>query len=248
MLSEVLTDILDHTHGLGFIEVLKITKDAANKTKLEAMHHMRAVVMYGELKTPLSEITDTIGLSRMAVLQGYLKFPPFTADKATIEIISQQRAGVDTPTEIQFTSPDGHEANYRFMHKDAVDSEIKVPTFKGATWDVTVVPTAENLKELSYFNGVLGAYEPTFLAKTDGTELNLYIGSGPTDRATVPFAKGVSGSLAGKFSFPLIETLAILKLAAKADNCTMSFSDKGVLRILLSTAVCNYEFIIPAKM
>jgi len=103
------------------------------------------------------------------------------------------------------------------------------------------------MKDLNYFNGVLGSFEPVFTAKTEDDALNLYIGSGPTDRAVVPFSSKVTGSLNGDLSWPLIQTLAILKLAKKAEDCTMSFSNKGALKIELSTAIGEYEYILPAR-
>lgn len=246
MLSEVLTDILAQTHSLGFIEMMKVESDD-NETKIAAIADSKSVVVYGTLKSPLAELSGTIGLSRMAVLQGYLKFPPFNESSATIEIVSQERDGEDVPTEISFASTDGHKSSYRFMHKEVVEEQVKVPSFKGATWDVVITGTDSIMKDLGYFNSILGAFEPTFVAKTEDGDLNFHIGSGPTDRAIVPIAKNVNGSLTGNTTWPLIETLAILKLASKADDCTLSFSNKGVLKIEMETSIGTYEYLLPAR-
>ena len=245
MLSEVLTDVLAQTHGLGFIEMMKIDSDSTG-TKIAAIDDAKTVVIYGTLNAPMTELNGVVGLSRMAVLQGYLKFPPFTSDTSTIEIKTTQRDGVDVPTEVSFVSTDGHESSYRFMHKDVIEEQIQVPSFNGATWDVVIKNTDDLMKDLSYFNGVLGAFEPVFTAKTDGTDLNFYIGSGATDRATVPVAKSVNGTLTGA-TWPLVEVLAILKLAVKAEDCTLSFSNKGVLKIEMETKLGKYEYLLPAR-
>jgi len=246
LLQDIFSDVLAHTFGLGFIEMVKITTDD-KETKIEAMDGDRTVVVYGKLKTPVKELKGTVGLSRMAVLQGYLKFPPFIADTATVSIEQQQRANELVPAEIKFSSPDGHESSYRFMHKDMAEEQIKVPVFKGASWDVVFTPSDENLKDLSYFNSVLGAYEPVFTPKTDNNKLNFYIGSGPTDRATVPVTTGLSGVMKGDKSWPLIQTLSILKLASKGDSCTMSISNTGALKIDIVTATSEYEYVLPAR-
>lgn len=245
MLAEVLTDVLAQTHGLGFIEMMKIDSDSTG-TKIAAIDDAKTVVIYGTLNAPMTELNGVVGLSRMAVLQGYLKFPPFTSDTSTIEIKTTQRDGVDVPTEVSFVSTDGHESSYRFMHKDVIEEQIQVPSFNGATWDVVIKNTDDLMKDLSYFNGVLGAFEPVFTAKTDGTDLNFYIGSGATDRATVPVAKSVNGTLTGA-TWPLVEVLAILKLAVKAEDCTLSFSNKGVLKIEMETKLGKYEYLLPAR-
>lgn len=247
MLSEVLTDILAQTHGLGFIEMMKIDSNAT-ETKIAAINDDKSVVAYGTLNSPLTELNGVVGLSRMAVLQGYLKFEHFNGPNSTIEIKTTQRDGVEVPTEINFSGPDGHSSSYRFMHKDVVEEQVKVPNFKGASWDVVIAGSDEIMKDLSYFNGILGAFEATFTAKTDvNGDLNFYIGSGPTDRATVPVAKNVNGTLTGNLTWPLVETLAILKLASKADDCTLSFSNKGVLKIEMETSIGSYEYLLPAR-
>ena len=246
MLADIFSDILTHTHSLGFIDMVKITSDE-KETNIKAIDENKTVVFYGKMKTPVADLVGTVGLSRMAVLSGYLKFPPFTTDTATVEIITQKRSDEEVPAEVRFSSKDGHSASYRFMHRDIAEEQIKVPPFQGATWDVVVTPTSANMKDLGYFNGVLGSFEPVFTAKTEDGGLNLYIGSGPTDRAVVPFADKVNGTLAGNLSWPLIQTLSILKLAKKAEDCTMSFSNKGALKIELSTAIGEYEYILPAR-
>ena len=245
MLSDELKDILRQTQGLGFIDMMKI-ESSATETKIAAIDDAKTVVINGTLKTPMKDLDGTVGLSRLAVLQGYLKFPPFKEDNAKVEITTTQRDGEDVPTEISFTSPDGHASSYRFMHQDVIDEQIQVPPFKGATWDVVITNTDSLMKDLSYFNGVLGSYEPVFTAKTDGTDLNFYIGSGATDRATVPVAKNVSGTL-NAMTWRLVETLAILKLAAKSEDCTLSFSNKGVLKIEMETELGTYEYLLPAQ-
>lgn len=246
MISEVFSDILAHTHGLGFVEMAKIVSND-EETKIEAMDEDKTVVIYGKLHDTMEELQGTVGLSRMAVLQGYLKFPHYTASGASVDIVTQQRNGEDVPAEVSFKSGDGHKASYRFMSGDVADEQIKVPLFKGVEWDVVITPTEENMKDLSYFNGVLGSFEPVFTAKTEGTDLKLFIGSGATDRATVPFASDINGSLTGNLSWPLVQTLAILKLAQKAEDCTMSFSNKGALKIELGTELAKYEYILPAR-
>ena len=246
MLKDILSDVLSHTQGLGFIEMAKIVGDQ-EATRIEAIDANKNVVLYGELTVPSSELVGTIGLARMPVLKGYLNFPPFQDDKAQIVVNRKTRGDQDVPAEIQFTAPGGHNSTYRFMSAEAVEEQIKVPVFKGTTWDVVVTPNDGNLKDLSYFANILGSYEPMFTARTEDDDLYLYIGSGANDRARVPFAKGVSGVLTGKWSWPLSETLSILKLGMAAHSLKLSFSERGVMRIEMVTDQGSYEYILPAK-
>lgn len=246
MLSDVLTDILDHTHGLSFIEMAKVTTDK-EETKIEAIDPDKTVVAYGKLKNRIPELEGVVGLSRMAVLQGYLKFQPFKEDTAKVEVATQERNGEQIPAEVRFSSDEGHTASYRFMHKDVTQELIKVPPFLGVEWDITVAPDNDALTQLAYFNGVLGQFEPIFTPKTEGTKLFFNIGGAATDRARVLIADSVSGVLSGTKSWPLATTHAILKLASKSNNWTLMISGKGLMKIEMETDLGTYEYILPGK-
>lgn len=246
MIKDIFSDILDHTHGLGFIDTVKIVGDS-EETSIQAMEESRKVVLYGKLLQPSSDLVGTIGLARMSVLNGYLRFPAFQDENASISIRSADRNGESVPAEIQFSASGGHRGVYRFMSPDLVTEQVKIPKFVVNEWDVVFSPTTGNLKDLSYFAGILSGFNPTFIAKTDdeGT-LNLSIGSKNSDFAQVPFAKDVSGSLTGKWAWSLPETLSVLKLGMAAQSCTMSFSEKGALKISMVTELGSYDYVLPA--
>lgn len=246
MLKDILSDVLAHTNGLGFIEMAKVVGNQ-EETRIEAIDANKNVVMYGNLLVPDPSLVGTIGLARMGVLGGYLKFPPFQAEEADISVVTKTRGEEEVPVEVSFRAPGGHNSTYRFMSAEAVEEQIRVPMFKGTDWDVVLTPTDGNIKDLSYFANILGAYDPMFVAKTDGNDLFLLIGSGSNDRAQVPFNREVSGNLTGKWSWPLTETLSILKLGMAAERCTMSFSERGALKIEMTTDIGHYQYILPAK-
>ena len=102
MLSEVLSDILAQTHGLGFIEMMKIDS-SATETTIAAITEDKSVVAFGKLNSPLTELEGVVGLARMAVLPGDLKYPHFIGDRATNEMKTTQRDGSDIPCEISVT-------------------------------------------------------------------------------------------------------------------------------------------------
>ena len=75
---------------------------------------------------------------------------------ATVKVIQQEETKLTVPVEVAFKSTDGNDANYRFMLADVVNQQMKDIKFKGAEFEVNIVPTAKNLKDLGYFNGILG--------------------------------------------------------------------------------------------
>ena len=184
-IKDVFKDVLKHTHGLGIFEMVKITGEV-DKTVVETVDADKTVIFKGETHNPVPDFVDaTVGLSRMGVLQGYLQYPGFDDEDATVKVVTQDRNGDEVPVEVSFVSKEGNDANYRFMLADVINQQLKSIKFKGAEFDVNIVPTKKNLSDLSYFNSVLGTYEANFSPKTDGTELYFHIGDGVSDRTKI---------------------------------------------------------------
>lgn len=240
-------DIVKHTSSLGFIDMVKLVGDT-NDAKIEAIDSDKTVVIFGSMYQPVTGLEKTVGLSRMGILKGYLDFPPYSGDKASIEVTSEVRGTETVPTEIKFDSSSGHVSNYRFMSEAMVNEQIKVPPFKGATWNLTIEPEKKKISELSYFSGVLGGVEKRFTVSVDANNtLNFSVGSGPTDRTVVPFATNVSGSLKHQWSWPLAQVLSILKLSETAESTKMYFSDMGAMKIEIDSGIGKYSYILPAS-
>lgn len=242
---DALKDIIKHTNSLGWIDMVKIVGTTAD-AKIEAIDADKTVVIFGSMYQPITGIDTTVGLSRISILKGYIDFPLFNNDNAKIEVVKELRGSINMPTEIKFDSKAGHTSNYRFMSETMVNEQIKVPPFKGATWNVTVSPEKKKVSELSYFQGVLGGFEKRFVVSVDKGTLNFNVGSGPTDRTIVPFASNVTGTMKHQWSWPLTQVLGILKLSDTAKDCTMSFSDMGALKIEIDSGLGIYQYILPA--
>ena len=103
----------------------------------------------------------------MSVLDGYLK-SCFGDEGAKVDIETQSRNGEDIPVEIAFESAEGHSGSYRFMLADVINQQLKTVKMKEIPWDVTIVPTQKNLKDLGYFNGVLGDLNRVIITTESG--------------------------------------------------------------------------------
>jgi len=245
MLLDSLKDIIKHTNSLGFIDMVKLVGSAAD-AKIEAIDVDKTVVVFGSMYQPIAGIDTTVGLARIAVLKGWIDFPVFSGDKATADIVTELRNSVTVPTGIKFTSGTGHTADYRFMSEAMVNEQIKVPPFKGATWNLTIVPEKKKIAELAYCQGVIGGFEKRFTVSVDKGTLNFSVGSGPTEKTTVPFAENVTGTMKHQWSWPLSQVLSILKLSETASTTTMNFSDMGALKIDIDSGIGKYSYILPA--
>lgn len=244
-LLDSLKDIVKHTSGLGFIDMVKVVGTATD-AKIETIDADKTVVIFGSMYQPINGIDSTVGLSRMGILKGYLDFGAFASDKSAVTVVQEVRNNVSSPTEIMFNSGAGTKAVYRFMSEAMINDQVKVPPFKGATWDVTITPDKARLGELSTFAGILGGFEKRFTVSTTGGSLIMSIGSGPTDRSTITFAENITGSLKHQWSWPLSQVLAILKLSDSSATTTIQFSDMGALKIDIDSGIGKYTYILPA--
>lgn len=248
MLYDNLSDILKHTHALGFIEIVKVFGEE-DKTKLEAMSKEKTVIFTGELNDAIPELDEhTVGLGRMGILDGYVKFPTFKENANLIAILEEERntpsGPTKIPTEIKFSSPNGHSSNYRFMGEAVVNNNVNVPPFKGADWKIEHEPTEKNLKDLQYFSGILSTYEGTFNVIIKNGNMSLGVGSDGNDQAVIPFASGITESMPDTFRWPLAEVISILKLQG---DSKMFFDPRGLLKIEVDSGLGKYKYMLPAR-
>jgi hypothetical protein len=245
-IKDILKDVLKHTHGLGIFEQVKLT-GTVESTEVETVDADKTVIFKGETHQPVPDLVDsTIGLSRMGVLQGNLQYPGYDDATGSVAVITQERNGEQVPTEVEFKSADGNEAHYRFMLADVINQQLKSIKFKGAEFDVNVVPTDKNLKDLTYFNSVLGTYEANFSPKTNGTDLFFHIGDAGSDRTKIHISNTIEGEIKGDWRWPLDIVLRILKLS-DSGNCVLSINDEGLLQIIVDSGMAKYTYLLPAK-
>jgi hypothetical protein len=245
-IKNVLRDIVKHTHGLGLFELVKV-KGENGDTLIETISEGNTVILKGKMLAEVDDFTDqTVGLSRIGVLDGCLKYPGFDADGSSVTIETQQRNGADIPAEVAFKAADGTDAHYRFQLKETIDAQLKDIPFKGATYEVNIEPSVKNLKDLAYFSGILGSYEADFSPKTIDGKLYFNIGDGACDRTQILINETPDGDITSDMKWPLDITLRILKLSEAAD-VVLSINNQSLLQITVISSLGVYTYLLPAK-
>lgn len=243
-IKDVLKDFLRHTHSLGIFEMVKIT-GSTSETSVETVDAEKTVIFKGNTINPVADFANnTVGLSRMSVLDGFLKV--FDNDTDTVKVVTQSRNGENVPTEVEFIRDDGTNANYRFMLADVINQQLKEIKFKGAEFDINIVPSQKNLKDLTQFNSILGAFESTFSPRTENGKLYFYIGDNGGDRTKILVNEAPGGDMSHEFKWPLDIVLKILRLGDNA-NIVLSFNSKGLLQIKIDSGIGEYTYLLPAK-
>lgn len=245
-MRQIISDIVKHTGGLGFIEIVKVT-GTKDETKVEAMDNDKTVIIKGALHSPVSEFEGEFGLTNLSLVKGLVDHPNFKADGATIEVIREINPSDDTevPTEMIFTDNQSQTASYRFMSSQLVPSQAK---FLGTAWDVSVSPSKSKIAEFASFASLYSSFENLFMVETRKGELRFNIGdqNGASHKTSIVMAKDVTGTMASGLYWPIAQVLSILKLSSE-EEVTLNFSSKGALQISINSDTGRYDYILPAK-
>jgi hypothetical protein len=240
-MQDILKDIVAHTHALGFLPLVKVTND--DSTTIESMAEDRTVVLKATTNAKVDEFKGTFGMPNLDKLSLHLKNPEYQKD-AKIEVIEGERNGETIPTHIHFANQAGDfENDYRFMNKASIDEKLKTVTFKGATWDVEIDPSAEAIARMKLQAAALSE-ETVFNVKTEDNNLIVSFGDASSHTGKFTFMQNVTGSLKHQWSWPIAAVISILSLNG---HITMKLSDQGAMMISVASGLATYEYILPAQ-
>ena len=62
IMKDILQDIVKHTHGLGFLDLVKISGEA-DATSIDSMAEDRSVILQGAFKKAQPDMVGTFGIS-----------------------------------------------------------------------------------------------------------------------------------------------------------------------------------------
>jgi hypothetical protein len=241
-MRDTLLDLVEHTHDLGCIDLVKITGTDA-LTSIEGMAEDRSVVVQGTTNAPVTEFVGTFGMPNLSKLKVILGIPEYKKD-ATITVEEADREGTMTPVGMHFANEKGDFKNdYRFMTSSVVGEKLKTLKFKGANWHLEFTPTAAAIQRLK-FQANANAEETTFTTKTSGTDLVLSFGDHSTHAGNFVFHTNCVGKLSREWAYPIKQIIAILDLNG---DKVMKISDDGAAQITVTSGLATYNYIIPAQ-
>jgi len=241
-MRDYLKDIVQHTHGLGVVDLVKITGDE-NNTAVDAIAEDRSVIVQAQFKNPVPEFIGLFGMPNLGKLNTILNIPEYV-ENAKITIAYQDRNGEKVPVGLHFENKSGDFKNdYRFMTSEIVSDKLKTVKFKGVKWGVEFEPAAASIQRLK-FQASANSEETTFIAKTEGGNLKFYFGDHSSHAGNFVFHAGVTGSLSKAWSWPVAAVISILSLPG---DKTIRFSDEGAAQITVDSGIATYNYILPAQ-
>lgn len=238
-MKDYLLDLVEHTHDLGFIDLIKITGDAS-KTGIVAIADDLSVVVEGEFRNPVPEFIGTFGMPNLNKLKILLNLQEYRED-AKLDISRNAAGEADG---ISFENKVGDfRNNYRFMPSHVVTDKLKTPKFKGVNWHIEFEPQAASILRLK-MQAQANAEEPNFQAKTENGDLKFFFGDHSTHAGNFVFHHDVGGTLKRAWSWPASQFMAILSLTG---DKTVRISDDGAAKITVDSGLAVYNYILPAQ-
>ncbi len=240
-MKDILQEIVQHTHGLGFIELVKITGDE-NGTTVDAIAEDRSVILQAKFKNPVPEFIGVFGMPNLGKLNTILNIPEYK-ENAQLSINKQAKDGNEVPVGIHFENKAGDFKNdYRFMTSEIINEKLKTFKFKGVKWNVQFNPSVLNIQRLR-FQAQANSEENSFIAKTENGNLTFYFGDHSSHAGNFVFEQNVSGTLSKPWSWPVSAVISILALPG---DKTFMISDEGASQITVDSGVAEYNYILPA--
>lgn len=241
-MKDNLQDLIQHTHGLGVIDLIKVV-GTDTETQIAAIAEDKSVIVNGKFKTPVADFMGTFGMPNLGKLKTILGFDDYD-DKATINVTKQNKDGVDIPSTIHFATKSGDFVNdYRLMSKVIIEEKVKNVTFKGATWNVEFEPTVAGILRLKK-QAQANSEEPNFTTKTDNGDLKIYFGDPSTHSGNFVFHTGVTGTLSRAWMWPVKVFMSIMDLPG---DKTVRISDQGACEITVDSGLAVYQYLLPAQ-
>jgi len=241
---DILKDIVKHTHGLGFLDLVKIS-GTDKETAIDSMAEDRSVILQGSFHKAQEDMSGTFGMPQLNKLDIHLKCPEYK-DKANITVIKGERNGTNVPTGIHFENEKGDFKNdYRFMNAEIINEKLKTVKFKGVKWDVEIEPSVASVQRFN-FQSVANTEHNSFVVRTEDGNLIFTFGDQSSHGGEFVFAKDVKGTLNKGWSWPVAQVLQILKLSDSA-KVTLHFSNEGAMQVTVDSGLGKYQYIIPAQ-
>ena len=242
-MRDYLLDIVQHTYGLGVIDLIKIT-GTDSSTEINAFDQAtKTVVLNAEFKKALPDFIGVFGMPNLDRLNTILNLPVYKED-AKISVTTQKDSeGNDVPSGINFENKDGDfKNNFRFMSTAVINDQLKTVKMKQVKWGVEIVPTAQSIQKLT-FQSQAHSDATTFSSKTENGELKFYFGDHSSHAGSFTFAT-TSGSLSKQLNWPVGVVKSILSLPG---DKTLKISDEGVAEITVDSGLAVYHYKLPAQ-
>jgi hypothetical protein len=237
-MKDHLLDLVEHTHDLGCIDLVKIVGDD-KITTVSGIATDVSVVLQAQYAAPVAEFMGTFGMPNLGKLKILLNLPEYR-ENAELTITRREDG---TPEGIAFQNANKDFRNsYRFMSSQVVNEKLKTAKFRGVTWQIEFEPTVAAIQRLR-MQAQANAEEPSFQVRVDKGDLKFHFGDHSSHAGEFVFQAGVTGTLKHTWAWPVTVVQNILALTG---DKVMRISDEGAAEITVDSGLAVYTYIMPA--
>lgn len=241
-MKDNLLDLIQHTHGLGVIDLIKVV-GTDTETNISAVAEDKSVVVNAKFKTPIADFIGTFGMPQLSTLKTIVNFDDYD-ETSNINVTRVNKEGKDVPSAIHFETKTGDFVNdYRLMSQNLVEERVKAVTFRGATWNVEFEPTVAGIMRLKK-QASANSNESNFTTKTENGDLKVFFGDPSTHSGNFVFQPSVIGTLSRQWQWPVKVFLSIMDLPG---DKTVRISDQGAAEITVDSGIAVYQYLLPAQ-
>lgn len=242
-MKDYLQDLIQHTHGLGVVELVKVV-GTDQETQITAIAEDKSVIVMGTFNQPIADFIGTFGMPNLSKLKTILGFDDVYDDKATISVSRGNKDDATVPTNIRFQTQNSDFVNeYRLMSKAVVEEKIKTPTFREPAWNVEFEPTVAGIMRLKK-QATANSEEQHFTTSTLNGDLKINFGDPTTHNGNFVFHAGVKGTLSKQWNWPVKVFQSIMDLPG---DKTVKISDQGATAITVNSGLATYRYLLPAQ-
>lgn len=244
-IKDAISDIAKNVISTGFYEKIKISGNDKNAS-IEAIDKDKQIILKATTLKPVDGWRGDFGLANLGLLNSIVNDPEFGHKDSRMELVYEEREGIDVPTELHYTNKSTSFICYRFLGKNTIPEQ---PKYMEPAWDVKLKPTKSSIQQFNWAAGSLSSYEQYFIPKTVDGNLKFFIGDegAATQRGGMVFATGVTGTFDSSHKWPIQLVSSLLKLVDGAD-AEMALSVKGAIQLTLNTGITTYRYVLPAKL
>jgi hypothetical protein len=234
-----LLDLVQHTHDLGCIDLIKIIGDDAT-TVINGLAEDKSVVVEARFHNPVADFAGTFGMPNLTKLKILLNLQEYKENAK----IALSKKSTGAPDGLNFENADGDfKNNYRFMASEIVNEKLKTLKFKTPTWHIELEPTVASIQRLR-MQAQANAEEANFQAKTENGDLKFFFGDHSTHSGNFVFHPGVSGQLKRAWAWPAKQFVSIMDLTG---DKKVRISDDGAAEITVDSGLAVYQYLLPAQ-
>ena len=241
-MRDYLLDLVEHSHDLGCIQLIKIT-GSNTETTIIGLAEDKSVVLDAKFHKPVAEFMGTFGMPNLAKLKVLLNIAEYK-EGAEITVTHQERNGASAPVGLHFKNAVGDFKNdYRFMVSEIVNEKLKNAKMKDVPWAVEFEPSTASIMRLK-MQAQANAEELTFQTKTEDGHLKFLFGDHSTHAGDFVFQHDVEGKLTRTWHWPVAQFISIMNLTG---DKTVRISDLGAAKITVDSGIAVYNYILPAQ-